>query len=96
LKITRSKFLDNAGAGIQIIGKKGAANVSNVEISNNLFRGKPPVKVKYADGVLDSAICQNRYMVRREPSGDLAMVAANAKEIVVMASCGDPALRIRY
>ena len=96
VRINRSKFLDNAGAGIQILGKKGASNVSDVEITINLFRGKPPVKVKYADGVLDSAICHNRYMVRPEPSRDLAMVAAVAKESAVMTGCGDSALRIRY
>jgi polygalacturonase len=94
--ITRSKFLDNAGAGIQVLGKKGASNVSNVQITNNLFRGVPPVKIKYAEGILDSAICRNRYTVRREPPHDLAMIGSKSQEVVILAACGDPGLRIRY
>ncbi|MCZ7594418.1 MAG: right-handed parallel beta-helix repeat-containing protein [Hyphomicrobium sp.] len=96
VSITRSKFLDNAGAGIQILGKKSVANVSDVQIKNNLFRGTPPVKVKYADGVLDSAICHNRYTTRPEPTRDLAMVATGAQEMTILAGCGDPGLRVRY
>ncbi|KAB2937038.1 MAG: right-handed parallel beta-helix repeat-containing protein [Hyphomicrobium sp.] len=96
VSITRSKFLDNAGAGIQILGKKGTANVSDVRIKSNLFRGSPPVKVKYADGVLDSAICHNRYATRPEPSRDPAMVATDVQEMTILAGCGDPGLRIRY
>ena len=96
IRITRSKFLDNAGAGIQILGKKGASNVSDVQITNNLFRGVPPVKIKYAKDVLDSAICQNRYTVRSEASRDLATVGAMSQDVIVLAGCGDPGLRIRY
>ena len=96
IKITRSKFLDNAGAGIQILGKKGASNVSDVQITSNLFRGAPPVKIKYAKGVLDSAICQNRYTVRSEASRDRATVGAKPQNVIVLAGCGDPGLRIRY
>ena len=96
IKITRSKFLDNAGAGIQILGKKGVSNVTDVQITNNLFRGAPPVKIKYAKGVLDSTICQNRYTVRPEPSRDLVMAGANSRDVIVLAGCGDPGLLIRY
>ena len=96
IKITRSKFLDNAGAGIQILGKKGVSNVTDVQITNNLFRGAPPVKIKYAKGVLDSTICQNRYTVRPEPSRDLVTAGANSRDVIVLAGCGDPGLLIRY
>jgi hypothetical protein len=95
VRISHSKFLDNAGAGILISGRKGAHNISNVEITSNFFRGAMPVKIKYAPRVLDAAICKNRYMVRREPSGDLTTVAARSDEVTVLASCGDPGLRTR-
>lgn len=95
VRISYSKFLDNAGAGILISGRKGAHNISNVEITSNFFRGAMPVKIKYAPRVLDAAICKNRYMVRREPSGDLTTVAARSDEVTVLASCGDPGLRTR-
>ena len=95
VRIARSKFLDNAGPGILIYGRERVTNISNVEITGNLFRGTPPVKIKYAPGVLDSAICQNRYMVRLEPSRDLATVASRPEVVTIMAGCGDPGLRTR-
>ena len=84
-----------AGAGVMVIGRKGAQNIRNVVINGNLFRGAMPVKIKYAPGVLDSDICQNRYMIRPEQPRDLATVGAQAAEITVTASCGDPGLRTR-
>lgn len=95
MRIANSKFLDNAGAGILVIGRKGAQNIRNVVINANLFKGAMPVKIKYAPGVLDSDICQNRYMIRPEQPRDLATVGAQAAEITVTASCGDPGLRTR-
>ena len=95
VRIAYSKFLDNVGPGILISGQKGADNFSNVEIAGNLFRGTPPVKIKYAPGVSDSAICRNRYIVRLEPSPNLASVASRSEEVTLIAGCGDPGLRTR-
>ncbi len=95
VRILRSKFLDNAGPGILISASKGAPNISSVEITGNFFRAATPIKIKYAPGVLDSAICKNRYVVRQEESGDLVPVADRAKERTVTAGCGDPGLRKR-
>ena len=95
MRIANSKFLDNAGAGVMVIGRKGAQNIRNVVINGNLFKGAMPVKIKYAPGVLDSDICQNRYMIRPEQPRDLATVGAQAAEITVTAACGDPGLRTR-
>jgi polygalacturonase len=95
VRISNSKFLDNAGAGVLVLGRKGANNIRNVVITGNLFRGAMPVKVKYAPGVLDSDICHNRYKIRPEQPRDLATVGTLPEEITVMASCGDPGLRTR-
>lgn len=95
VRIAYSKFLDNAGPGVLISGQKGAQNISNVEITRNFFRNATPVKIKYAPGVLDSAICQNRYVVRREASADLATVDSRSEAVTIMAGCGDPGLRTR-
>lgn len=40
VRIQSSKFLENAGVGIQIAGKKG--RISKVEISHNVFSGNHP------------------------------------------------------
>ncbi len=57
VRIQGSHFLDNAGAGLLIHGKKGP--ISNVVISDNVFKGNHrAVKHKYAP--LVSAICNNR------------------------------------
>ena len=53
VRISNSKFFDNAGAGILILGRKKTQNIRNVVITGNLFRGAMPVKVKYAPGVLE-------------------------------------------
>ncbi len=96
VRITRSKFFDNDGGGILIQAKKGAQNITAVEITRNLFKDSPPVKIKYAKGVLNSAICQNRYAVRQERApGDLVSMARADREVIVLAGCGDPGLRKR-
>jgi hypothetical protein len=93
--IRRSKFLRNAGPGILIAAQKRAQNISDVVISNNYFQGTPPIKIKYAPGVLDSAICHNRYVVPRDTSRDLSAVGGSSGEITVTAGCGDVGIRKR-
>jgi hypothetical protein len=62
VRIQDSLFLDNAGAGIQIAGKKGTT--SKVEITRNVFRGNLPIVVKGA--------CGDQYTTYlSEPSGGL-------------------------
>ena len=56
VRIVGSKFLDNAGAGILVAGKK--ARVTKIEITRNTFRNNPVV-VEYAPS-LAAAICGNR------------------------------------
>lgn len=56
VRIIGSKFLDNAGAGILVAGKK--ARVTKIEMTRNTFRNNPVV-VEYAPS-LAAAICGNR------------------------------------
>ena len=93
--IRRSKFLKNAGPGILIAAQKRAQNISDVAISNNYFQDTPPIKIKYAPGVLDSAICHNRYVVPRDTSRDLSAVGGGSGEITVTAGCGEVGIRKR-
>lgn len=68
ISIQSSRFLDNAGPGILINGKKGP--VSNVEITRNVFRTRQPVLIRDATTPLSSAVCGNRYMqIVAEPGG---------------------------
>jgi parallel beta-helix repeat protein len=60
IRIQSSRFLDNAGPGILINGKKGP--VSNVEITRNVFRTQQPILVRDATSPLSSAVCGNRYI----------------------------------
>ena len=65
VRIEHSKFVNNAGDGILIAGKKG--RVANVEIRGNLFDGNDqPILVENALGVRSSAICGNRIIARQE------------------------------
>jgi parallel beta-helix repeat protein len=68
IRIQSSRFLDNAGPGILINGKKGL--VSNVEITRNVFRTRQPILIKDATAPLSSAVCGNRYIQYvAEPGG---------------------------
>jgi polygalacturonase len=60
IRIQSSRFLDNAGPGILINGKKGP--VSNVEITRNVFRTRQPILIRDATAPLSSAVCGNRYI----------------------------------
>jgi polygalacturonase len=74
VRIQDSQFLDNAGAGIQITGKKSV--VSNIEITRNVFRGnRLPIVVKGA--------CRSRYTTHlSEPSG-AAYAYTDPTELVI-------------
>jgi hypothetical protein len=68
IRIQSSRFLDNAGPGILINGKKGP--VSNVEITSNVFRTRQPILIRDATAPLSSAVCGNRYIqIVAEPGG---------------------------
>lgn len=67
VRIENSKFIDNAGGGVMISGKK--AEVAHVEILHNLFEGPRPILVENAPRVRSTAICENRY-VRKEEAGN--------------------------
>ena len=56
VRIVGSKFIDNAGPGILVAGKK--ARVTKIEMTRNTFRNNPVV-VEYAPS-LAAAICGNR------------------------------------
>jgi polygalacturonase len=58
IRIEGSKFINNAGSGIQIAGKRG--RVARVEIARNIFRGNRPLLVEDAPAVRAEAICGNR------------------------------------
>ena len=68
IRIQSSRFLDNAGPGILINGKKGP--VSNVEITRNVFRTRQPILIRDATAPLSSSVCGNRYIqFVAEPGG---------------------------
>ena len=97
VRIHGSKFLDNAGAGVLVSGKKGHPSIiSNVEITQNVFTGIMPIKIEYAPEVLDSAICRNRQIVpKTEASGRLSAYADSSELVVVQNVCGDRRLMLR-
>jgi polygalacturonase len=94
VRIQNSKFLDNAGAGIGIAGKKG--RISKVEITHNVFSGNLPLLVEDAPGVPASAICRNRQITNQsEPSGGLNAFADANQVVILQNDCGDRRLEVR-
>jgi polygalacturonase len=85
IRIQTSRFLDNAGSGIEINGKKGP--IANIEITHNVFRARRPILVRDAHAGATSSICGNRYIkYLSEPNGlyafaDPAELAASQDEL---------------
>ncbi len=88
IRIQNSKFLNNAGPGIEIAGKKGA--VAKVELSHNLFRGNRPILVENAPAVLASAICGNRQVAsEKAPSEGLNAFTDPIDVVIHQNDCED-------
>jgi hypothetical protein len=88
VRIEGSKFIDNAGGGILVAGKRG--EVSNVAITGNVFEGREAIDIEYAPGVKGSGICRNRHFVPAEDlTGGLSAQAAPARVLIVQTECGD-------
>jgi len=65
VRIEHSKFINNAGGGIMIAGKRGT--VSKVEIVRNVFEEGRPILIENAPAVRSTSICDNRHIGKLEP-----------------------------
>jgi polygalacturonase len=82
--IEHSKFIDNAGGGIAIAGKKG--DVANVRITQNVFEGSLPIKIENAPRIHSTQICKNRYIVKAVPASEGFNTFAEPADIVALQS----------
>lgn len=80
--IEKSKFIDNAGGGIMIAGKKG--EVANVRITQNVFEGTRPILVENAPRVHSTQICRNRYIAKEVPASQGFNTFAEPVDIVAL------------
>ena len=88
IRIEGSKFLDNAGSGIQIAGKRG--RVAKVEIARNTFRGNRPLLVEDAPAVQAAAICDNRQVAHETAATEGLNAFADPVALVVHQNdCGE-------
>jgi polygalacturonase len=81
VRIQNSKFIDNAGPGIEIAGKRGA--VAKIELARNMFRGNRPILVENAPAVLASAICDNRQVSSQTARQEGPYAFADTVDVVV-------------
>jgi hypothetical protein len=87
VRIEGSKFLDNAGEGILVAGKK--ARISKVEMMRNTFRGNRPFVVENAPGIAAS-ICGNRQTSKQPAASGSFNTYAEPVEIVALQNdCGE-------
>jgi polygalacturonase len=87
IRIEKSHFIDNAGAGILVAGKK--ARISKVEMTHNTFRGNRAFVVENAPGVATS-ICNNRQTSRpTETSGGFNAYAEPVEIVALQNDCGE-------
>jgi polygalacturonase len=88
IRIEGSKFLDNAGSGIQIAGKRG--RVAKVEIARNTFRGNRPLLVEDAPAVRAASICANRQVAHETAATEGLNAYADPVALVVHQNdCGE-------
>ena len=81
VRIESSKFLNNAGPGIEIAGKKGA--VAKVELARNVFKGNRPILVENAPAMIASAICDNRQVASETVHTEGPYAFADPVDVVV-------------
>jgi len=87
VRIIGSKFLDNAGGGVMVAGKK--ARVTKVEMTRNVFRNNRPFVVENAPTVAAS-ICGNRQISTQTETGGGFNTYAEPIDIVALQNdCGD-------
>ena len=93
VRIQNSKFLDNAHVGILVTG--GIAPLAKIEITNNLFSGNRPIKIKNARSVRGLAICRNRQITYQSGLTTwLSPFATRRKVIVAQSDCRDRRLEV--
>ncbi|MEZ5875691.1 MAG: glycosyl hydrolase family 28-related protein [Hyphomicrobiales bacterium] len=80
VRIENSKFVNNAGGGIMIAGKRGT--VANVEIIRNVFEEGRPILVENAPAVQSTSICDNRSIGQHAPPPEGLNAYADAVEVV--------------
>lgn len=95
VRIEHSKFIDNAGPGVLVAGKKG--DITSLEIVSNVFEGSLPIVIEDARNVADSGICKNRYVMRPTPqaAGAFAAEADPIPVVIVQETCGDRRIVVR-
>jgi polygalacturonase len=87
VRIERSKFIDNAGPGILVAGKK--ARVSQMQMTGNLFRGNRAFVVENAPGVA-AEICGNRLSSPQVQTSDGFNAYSETIEVVsLQTTCGE-------
>lgn len=77
----QSKFLDNAGPGIEIAGKRD--RISKIELTRNIFQGNRPILVENAPDILASAICDNRQVTTQSAPPEGRYAFADPVDMVV-------------
>jgi polygalacturonase len=88
IRIEGSKFLNNAGSGIQIAGKRG--RVAKVEITRNTFKGNRPLLVEDAPAVRAASICANRQVAHETAATEGLNAYADPVALVVHQNdCGE-------
>ncbi|MGH6865984.1 MAG: glycosyl hydrolase family 28-related protein [Methyloceanibacter sp.] len=80
IRIENSKFINNAGGGIEIAGKRG--RISDVAITRNVFRETRPILVENAPAVLSTKICDNRSIAWQNPSPEGLNTYADTVDVV--------------
>lgn len=86
VRIENCKFLDNAGYGIQLAGKRG--RILKVEITDNVFKGNRPILVENSPAVRSSSICRNRYVGKQaEQPNDLNAFADPTEIVALQVDC---------
>jgi len=86
VRIEHSRFINNAGGGIMIAGKRGYT--ANIEIERNVFEEARPILIENAPHVRSTAICENRHIGQlATPQGGLNAFAETVEVVSLQTDC---------
>ncbi|WP_083239286.1 right-handed parallel beta-helix repeat-containing protein [Methyloceanibacter superfactus] len=86
VRIEHSRFINNAGGGVMIAGKRGYT--ADVEIVRNVFEEGRPILIENAPHVRSTEICDNRHIGQVAPPQEGLNAFAETVEVVsLQADC---------
>ncbi|MEG6508653.1 glycosyl hydrolase family 28-related protein [Methyloligella sp. 2.7D] len=93
IRIENNQFIDNQGDGLMVSGKR--AEIRNVKIIRNTFKGSRPILVENAPKLRQNDICYNRFITyQKQDAAGMNAYAEPVQRIVSQSGCENSGIEI--